>query len=137
MRTRLALAIVWTLLILVLCWTPADWLPVKETEGSDWDLPHTDKFVHAGMFFVFAVLWLAVARGKPGRFAWVAVAGIALAVVTELGQNLPVLRRDGEVADALADSVGVLLGLWLFPWFDRVSARWQSRGALEAPHDQG
>ena len=33
MRIRLTLAVVWTLVILVLCWTPADWLPVKETEG--------------------------------------------------------------------------------------------------------
>jgi hypothetical protein len=66
----------------------------------------------------------------------VAVAGIALAVITDLGQNLPFLRRDGEVADALADSVGVLVGLWLFPWFERISARRRSRGALEAPHDQ-
>jgi len=134
MRIRLALAVVWTLVILVLCWTPADWLPVKETEGSVWDLPHKDKFVHAGMFFVFAVLWLAATREKPGRFAWVAAAGIALAVVTELGQNLPFLRRDGEVADALADCVGVVVGLWLFPWIERVSVRWRSSGAPEAPH---
>jgi hypothetical protein len=134
MRIRLALAVVWTLLILVLCWTPADWLPVPETGGSGWDLPHKDKFVHAGMFFVFAVLWLAATREKPGRFALVAAAGIALAIVTELGQNLPSLRRDGEVADALADSVGVVVGLWLFPWIDRVSASWRSRGGLEAPN---
>ena len=33
MRIRLTLAVVWTLVILVLCWTPADWLPVKETGG--------------------------------------------------------------------------------------------------------
>ena len=88
------------------------------------------------MFLVFAVLWLEATKGKPGRFAWVAGAGIALAVVTELGQNVPFLRRDGEIADALADSVGVLVGLWLFPWVDRVSARWRSKGALEAPHDE-
>ena len=135
MRIPLALAVVWTFVILVLCWTPADWLPVKETGESGWDLPHKDKFVHAGVFLVFAVLWLEATRGKPGRFAWVAVAGIAIAVVTELGQNLPILRRDGEVADALADSVGVAVGLWLFPWIDRVVARWRSNGALEAPHD--
>jgi hypothetical protein len=134
MRIRLALAVAWTLVILVLCWTPADWLPVKETEGQGWDLPHKDKIVHAGMFFVFALLWLEATRGKPGRFAWVATAGIALAAITELGQNIPLLRRDGEIADAVADSAGVLIGLWLFPWVERVRSRWRSRGALEAPH---
>jgi hypothetical protein len=136
MRIRLTLAVVWTLVILVLCWIPADWLPVKETGGPGWDLPHKDKFVHAGMFLVFAVLWLEATKGKPGRFAWVAAAGIALAVVTELGQNLPFLRRDGEVADALADSVGVVVGLWLFPWIDRLRVRWWTKGAMEAPHDE-
>ena len=78
MRIRLGLAVLWTLVILVLCWTPADWLPVKETEGQGWDLPHKDKFVHAGMFLVFAVLWLEATRGKPGRFAWVAWRGSLL-----------------------------------------------------------
>ncbi len=134
MRIRPTLAFVWTLVILVLCWTPADWLPVKETGGAGWDLPHKDKFVHAGMFLVFAVLWLEATKGKPGRFTWVAAAGIALAVVTELVQNVPFLRRDGELADALADSVGVLVGLWVYPWVDKVGARWRTKGALEAPH---
>lgn len=136
MRLRLTLAVTWTLVILVLCWTPADWLPVKETGGPGWELPHKDKFVHAGMFFVFALLWLAAAREKPRRFAWVAGAGIALAVVTELVQNLPFLKRDGEVVDAVADCVGVLVGLWLFPWIDRVSTRWRSGGTPEAPQDE-
>ena len=121
MRIRLMLAVVWTLVILVLCWTPADWLPVEETGGQGWGLPHKDKLVHAGIFFIFSVLWLAATGEKRGRFAWVAGAGIALAVVTELGQNLPFLRRDGEVADALADGVGVLVGLWLFPCVRQVA----------------
>jgi hypothetical protein len=80
------------------------------------------------MFLVFAVLWLEATRGKPGRAAWVAAAGIAFAVVTELGQTIPVLKRDGEIADGLADSAGVLVGLWLFTWIDRMRARWSPAG---------
>jgi VanZ family protein len=136
MRIRRTLAVLWTLVILVLCWTPADWLPVKETQGAVRHLPHKDKIVHAGMFFVFAVLWLEATREKPGRFPWVAAAGIALAILTELVQNIPFLRRDGEVADALADSAGVFVGLWLFPLVDRVRARRQPKRELETPHDQ-
>jgi hypothetical protein len=129
MRIRLSLAVMWTILILVLCWIPGDWLPVKETGESTWEIPYKDKFVHAGMFFVFAHLWLEASPRRQGRFVWVALAGLALAAVTELGQNIPVLKRDGEFADAFADFTGVMVGLLLFRWFDSWRERWQPIGA--------
>jgi hypothetical protein len=42
------------------------------------------------------------------RFAWVALAGFGLAVVTELVQNLPIVGRDGEVTDCAGVLVGII-----------------------------
>jgi VanZ family protein len=77
-----------------------------------------DKVIHGGIFLVFSVLWLEALPTWKNRFAWVAVAGLVLAALTELGQNIPAIKRDGEVVDAVADMVGVALGLPLFHWLN-------------------
>jgi hypothetical protein len=127
MRIRLSLAVLWTLLILALCWTPADWLPVKEGEGSGWEIPYMDKMVHAGLFVGFAVLWMEALAGKGRRELRVAVAAFALAAISELGQLIPAIKRDGEFADAAADFVGVLVGLCVFRLLDELRQRWIGR----------
>src|SRR5262249_7901075 len=123
MRIRYTPAVVWTLLILVLCWTPSDWLPLKESQGEEWEIPYSDKVIHAGLFAVFAFLWLNALRGERPKYAQVGLAGLALAVVSELGQKIPILKRDGEIADGLADFAGVVAGLLLFTLIASVRAR--------------
>jgi hypothetical protein len=127
MRISLSLAVIWTLLILALCWTPADWLPVKEGHGSGWDIPHNDKIVHAGMFLGFAVLWMEALTGRAGRITWVIGAGLALAAISEIGQLVPAIRRDGEFADAAADFAGVIVGIYVFRSLDGLRQRWRER----------
>ncbi len=102
-----ALALAWAVAILVVCWTPRAVLPVSETSAS---VPHHDKYIHAGIFGVYALLGTA---GRPGvrRFAIILVSGVALAIISELGQELPLVGRDADVYDALADISGLLLGL--------------------------
>src|SRR3954451_16819621 len=115
MRIRLSLAVLWTIMILAMCWTPGDWLPVKQEEESSWlDIPHFDKLVHGGLFAVFAVLWMAALAGRSRRIARVAVAGLFVAAISELGQLIPAVNRDGELMDVLADSARLLAGLGLF-----------------------
>ena len=103
------LAVAWTLLILVLCWTPRGSLPISEHAPSLLHQLHVDKFVHFGIFAVFAALW----RRNGGRRATplIAIAGIALAIRTELGQETTIVNRDGDFWDGLADSAGVFVGL--------------------------
>lgn len=115
MRTRLSLAILWTIMILAICWTPAGWLPVKPEEEPGWlDIPHFDKLVHSGLFVGFAVLWMAALAGRAVRSRWVVLAGLSVAAISEIGQLIPAIRRDCEIADFIADSLGVLAGLGLF-----------------------
>jgi hypothetical protein len=107
------LAIGWTVLLLVACWLPADWMPVREPGGSPRRLPNADKLVHAALFGGFALLWRR-AGWPAGR---VVVVGLALAVATEAGQALPMIRRDADALDAAADALGVLAAVGVAGWF--------------------
>ena len=103
------LAIVWTVIILVACWTPRESLPIREGGPSLLRYLHVDKVVHFGMFAVFSVAWRNAASRRASTP--IAIAGILLAIVTELVQSTPIVGRDGDVWDALADALGVVGGL--------------------------
>ena len=70
MRMRLLSALVWTAAILIACWTPKIYFPVRERGGFFFELAylHLDKVVHLGIFGVFAVLWLRALPHLPERF---------------------------------------------------------------------
>src|ERR1700716_2726133 len=92
----------WTMVILVLCWLPWFLMPADETGPRPFFVPNFDKLVHLGIFAVFALLWMRVGPpiGKAGR---VFLAGLALAIISELGQELPIVGRDATVMDGVAD----------------------------------
>lgn len=108
MRLRFIAAMGWTIVIAVLCWTPSKVVARVGEESGFLGIPHFDKIVHAGIFAVFAFLWLAAMR-RP-RYAAVLWAGLALAVVTELGQMIPAVNREAGIDDAAADFLGALAG---------------------------
>lgn len=122
---RLAVAAAWTAVICVLCWMPRDMVHRVEEDSSWFRVPNLDKVVHWGIFVVFAVLWLRVGSSR-WRFATVAVAGLALAVLTELGQRLPAVGRDATVGDAVTDMIGVAIGLGVARWVEPVLSRVES-----------
>jgi VanZ family protein len=113
MRMRTAAAWAWTVLILVACWLPGRWLHVDESPRHG--MPHLDKVVHGMLFAGFGFLWLRALRAR-GRTARVLAIGLALAVLTELGQATAFIARDADPLDALADAAGLLLGLGA-AWF--------------------
>jgi hypothetical protein len=124
-RLRVAAAIGWTLLILLLCWLPKTVVHEVEDSSGWFHIPYFDKIVHGAIFFVFAVLWVRV--GISGsRFAWAAVAALALAIVSELGQSMPFVNRDASFNDAAIDLVGAVVGLLMAspvePWLRRVES---------------
>jgi VanZ family protein len=108
MRWWLAAAVFWTLAIMAACWLPLPMFPGGSGGERASRIPHIDKVVHASIFAVFGVLWLRAISGR-WRFLVVILAGAALAAVTELAQNLPIVGRDGELGDGLCDVVGVLI----------------------------
>ncbi len=99
----------WTLLIFILCLLPGKDIP-------DVHVPFADKWVHFILFGIFAFLWLCA---RPGRGWGYAIAILVLSVFTgwlveELQGLFPALGRTKDMMDALADSVGGLLGVLVF-----------------------
>jgi hypothetical protein len=130
MTRRLALAIASTLLILFVCWLPRSYTPDEEDAGGLFGLPNMDKVIHFGIFAVSATLWMR-ALPRPGRGTRVVVGGLALAVVSELGQAVPMLGRDPGIADALADAAGVGAAAGLIAYLDRPERRRARRPKAE------
>jgi hypothetical protein len=124
---RFAMATLWTLVILVLCWTPRQIVQELE-EGPSWFLlliPNFDKLVHWGIFLVFSVLWLRTSTSR-WRYAWVALGGLAVAAITEVVQLLPAIHRDASMADGLTDLIGVAIGLAIARWVEPLLRRAES-----------
>ena len=111
-KFRLTVAVLWTLVILTLCWLPRDIVHEVENDSSWFEIPNLDKAVHGGIFLLLSLLWLRVGSSR-WRFLWVALAGFVLAVVTEAGQSLALIGRDASVADGVTDCLGTLVGLAL------------------------
>lgn len=114
MSSRALVASAWTVVILTLCLVPSDWLPVAEARlSSSHFLQSRDKLVHSGMFAILSVLWMRV-RPTGGGTVLVSVSGLALAILTEWGQGLPMIGRTPDRLDALADAVGTFVGVGVF-----------------------
>lgn len=108
-------ALLWALVILVLCLIPGRSLP----QWGWFDLLDLDKSVHAGMFFVLAVLLAQAFRaiGRPKRWVLTAVAiAIAYGIGMEYMQDLEALGRRLDPMDMIANSVGALLAAWYITW---------------------
>ena len=118
MRLWLAAALFWTLIIMAVCWIPITVLQNGIGDEHPKAFPHFDKVVHAGIFAVFGLLWLRTVPGKA-RYLVVLAAGAVLAVITEYGQSLPIIGRDGDVADGVCDVLGVVLACPVFMLFFR------------------
>ena len=103
------LALLWTLLIFIGCFTPAKDIPKV-------DVPLIDKWVHFILFGGFTFLWLC-ARPITNLRSLLALFFIAVSLGSfiELMQGLlTFLGRSMEFMDAVADSIGGLLGIGVF-----------------------
>ena len=108
---RKLLAWLGTCLIVTLCLWPKTWLPARE--ASPRNAPHADKVIHFAMFAVFGLLWMRVGPVSRARVGLVLAAAVALAIGTELLQGLPLIARDPDPFDAIADVLGGAMGVAL------------------------
>ena len=104
-----SIAIIWTLLIFIGCFTPGKDIPKVE-------VPLIDKWVHLVLFGGFTFLWLCA---RPvTTTSWLAtlfLIAVGLGAFIELMQGLlTFLGRSMELMDAVADSIGGLAGIGLF-----------------------
>ena len=99
----------WTLLIFIGCFTPGKDIPKV-------DVPLIDKWVHLVLFGGFTFLWLCT---RPvTKFTWLVIMfliAVALGSFIDFMQGwLTFLGRSMELLDAVADSIGALLGIVIF-----------------------
>lgn len=108
----------WTLLILIGCFMPAPNVPKV-------DVPLADKWVHFTFFAGFSFFWLCAYPSRNiTRLLTVTLAGIFFGSLIEVLQGiLPVLGRASELMDAVADSIGAVLGAILFLLPATIAAR--------------
>ncbi|NET33617.1 MAG: VanZ family protein [Cyanothece sp. SIO1E1] len=111
MKLSTILAAVWTALILILCSIPGNELPSVQ-------IVSLDKFIHAGLFAVFAILWLRDRPKSPQRIKWVIIGGIAYGILTEFYQDWFTVGRSADPLDAVANTIGLVLGIGL-DWLRR------------------
>ena len=110
-------ALLWTLVIFVLCSMPGKSIPKIEWLA----LLSFDKFVHASIFFVLQLLWM---RGfyLQTKFLFLkkhfALVPLVFCIVyggsLEIMQTLFFSERSGDILDFIANSFGCLVGVFLF-----------------------
>lgn len=107
-RARLP-AILWTLLIFILCLWPSKELP-------EVNVPLADKWTHIVLFAVFSFCWLCVRPGGGAGFrVFICLISIGLGWLVEwLQHSLPALGRGFDYNDIIANGIGGLLGVSLF-----------------------
>ena len=118
MSVRSLLAWSWTASILGLCWIPRSMMRSEGIGPGPLGIPHLDKFVHFTLFAGFAFVW---AWSIGGKIRAIFLAGVGLAILSELGQMMPIVNRDAGLDDGLADVAGVLAGLGTYALLRRAT----------------
>lgn len=133
MLRHLRWALLWALLILLLCLMPGAALPAWHWA----DLMSLDKLVHAALFAVLLFLCAAgltkhygAERLRSSVMLAACIATVAYGGLLEIMQNLPALGRRGDWNDFIANTVGVALGWGWYRW--RWTGQRTSTGALDA-----
>ncbi len=107
-RLRLALAVLWTLGILLTTTMPTGNVP-------DVEVANFDKVVHFGLFFGFGLLWMWALQLRMARRAMlVLIVGAVGAFGTEGLQMLVPYERTADLGDVVANLLGLLGSVGLF-----------------------
>ena len=101
-RAARLLAVLWTLALAVGFSLPSDELPMLTPFGAD-------KVLHLVGFAAFAVLWLEAGASRRR----VLIAGALFGILSEVYQHVMPIGRIFSPYDALADLVGLGLGVLL------------------------
>ena len=110
-------AILWAVLILLLCGVPGDKIP--EMTFLEWLRP--DKIAHLILFGVLSFLLLkGFSKQNKFPFLFKHASKIALAIsityggIVEILQDSVFIHRSGDFRDAIANAIGAILGLWIY-----------------------
>ena len=115
-------ALLWALLILILCGIPGRDIP----HISFLELLSFDKFVHAGIFFVFLLLTVKgfsvqtsfeKLHNSPKTIAFFIC--VAYGGLMEIMQGTVFEERSADIYDFIANSFGCCIALLMFKWVEK------------------
>jgi VanZ family protein len=114
LKYSLLAALIWTIIIFVLCCTPGKYVPT-----AHWlELLSFDKFVHASIFFILTCLWLVyvfmINKLSIVTMIFIIFGCVAYGGLLEVMQATVFSQRSGDWLDFIANSFGCLIGLWFF-----------------------
>lgn len=103
-------AFLWTLLILFLSFKSPSKLP-------NITIPNADKVVHFMFYFVFVVLWCRylffLKKTKMIHFILLVAVAVIVGILIEIGQGYFTINRQADIYDAIANSLGSIVGVFI------------------------
>ncbi|QJD81217.1 VanZ family protein [Spirosoma rhododendri] len=100
-KLLLIAAIGWTIIMFIGCSWPGESVPES--------LSNRDKLTHIAIFAAFGFLWRLAGQSTVK----VLLAGILYGVLIEIWQGIMPINRSCDLADAVADTAGVCIGILL------------------------
>ena len=87
-------------------------LSLMKIPAHNLGITHLDKWQHCFAYFVLSISWLTVFYKKKKKLL-IVVCCILLGIIIEILQNKLTSYRTGDYHDVIANSLGVLLGLFV------------------------
>ncbi len=112
--------IIWAIVIFVLCSIPGNSLPQTSMIG----IPHFDKIVHFGLFFIMGIFLIAELTYQT-KLSRISIAFITFALITIYGGVIEVLQenyfsnRSGDFWDLCADVAGGITSVFMFSYLKK------------------
>jgi glycopeptide antibiotics resistance protein len=106
--------LLWLAIICYALFIPADDLPIKPF----FRIPHFDKMVHFGLFFVFCLFLLRPFKKLQLKYYLLApLISILLSAMLELSQHVLSNSRSSDIKDFIANSMGALASVMFYYLF--------------------
>jgi VanZ family protein len=106
--------LLWLAIICYALFIPADDLPLEPF----FRIPHFDKMVHFGLFFVFCLFLLRpLKRLKFQYYLLAPLISIILSALLEFSQHVLSISRSSDIKDFIANSLGVISAVVFFYLF--------------------
>jgi glycopeptide antibiotics resistance protein len=103
--------LLWLAIICYALFIPAGDLPIKPFLK----IPHFDKMVHFGLFFVFCLLLLRpLKRLHLNHYFLAPLISLILSAILEFSQHVLSNSRSSDIKDFIANSLGVLAAVMFF-----------------------
>jgi VanZ family protein len=109
--------VIWSFVIAYLCFAPSD-----EFKRVHITIPHFDKVVHFGMFFILGLLISAISHKRNNLFnsKILPVFAVIYGGVIEIIQYNYIQSRSGDWIDWLFDIMGLLIAIKIFIYSPKI-----------------